>query len=131
MSYYVDSIYTESSSKTLVGRGVEGGIILLTLLHEDPAENVFENYIVTDAPYYYSDVATELIQSDTIPSNMLNKKLHISYSSSNNEESCTELINSIEDAQYPWLTFESEYYPGVFTYVYPVAFAAGLNFVFE
>lgn len=131
MSFHVDSIYSENSSKTLIGRGVEGGVVLLTLLNEDPEENVFENYIVTDSPYYYNNAAIDLNQSDTIPSTMLNKKLHFSYSSSNNQGICAALTNSFEEAQYPWLTYESEYYFGEFVNVYPEAFAAGLHFVFE
>lgn len=132
MSYHVDSVYTENSSKTLVARGVEGGVVLLTLLNEDPDENVFDNYIVTDSPSYYNNSVVDLIQSGTIPSTMLNKKLHFSYSSSNNFEICNELIDTFEEAQYPWLTFESKEYPNSqFASVYPVAFAEGLQFIFD
>ena len=131
MSYHVDSIYTDNTSKTLVARGSEGGVVLLTLLHEDPEENVFENYIATDSPTSFNSTITDMIESGTIPSTMLDKKLHFSYSESNNFDSCNELINSFEEAQYPWLTFQSMYYGGLYTSVYPDVFAAGLEFVFE
>lgn len=132
MATYVDSIYTNNTSRTLVARGSEGGDVLLTLLNEDPEANVFENYIATDSPPIFNDAVIDMIQSGNVPENMLNKKLHFSFSSSNNYNNCIELIDSFEEAQYPWLTFESiEYETSEFTSVYPVAFAAGLRFVFK
>ena len=131
MSYHVDSIYTDNTSRTLVARGSEGGVVMLILLNEDPDANVFENYIATDSPGSFNDAVINLNQGVTIPSTMLNKKLHFSYSLSNNAENCEALINSFEEAEYPWLSFESVNFGGPFTEVYPFAFAAGLNFVFE
>jgi hypothetical protein len=131
MSYHVDSIYTDNASKTLVARGSEGGVVLLTLLNEDPENNVFENYIATDSPTSFNSNIIGLIEGGTIPPTMLNKKLHFSFSSSNNFESCNELINSFEEAQYPWLTFESKYYNGLYNGVYPAVFTDGLQFIFD
>lgn len=131
MSFYVDSVYINNSSKTFVARGSEGGVVLLTLLNEDPEANVFDNYIATDSPASFNSAVTEIIESGTISKTMLDKKLHFSYSLSNNQEDCQALISSFEEMEYPWLTFESEDFNGEFPSVYPDVFAAGLEFVFE
>ena len=131
MSYHVDSNYTNNSSKTVVGRGSEGGVVLLMLLSEDPEANVFDNYIVTDSPSSFNNAVMDSIQNAAIPVNMLNKKLHFSFSSSNNQENCEALISSFNNAAYPWLDFETVYINGLFTEVYPDAFAAGLDFILE
>lgn len=131
MSYYIDSNYTNNSSKTLVARGSEGGVVLLTLLNEDPEANVFDNYIATDSPKSFNDVVIDINQNGTIPEDMPNKKLHFTFTSDNNQVNIIELLNSFEDAQYSWLTFEHGIASGEFSTAYPEVFAAGLEFVFE
>lgn len=96
MASYVDSNYTENTSRTLIARGSEAGIVLMTFLNEDPEANVFNNYIATDSPSSFNSEIIELNQSGNVPENMPDKKLHVSYSSSNNSESCTALINSLQ-----------------------------------
>jgi hypothetical protein len=131
MTSYVDSNYTNNTSRTFIGGGSEAGVVLMTLLNEDPEANVFDNYIATDSPHYFNNVIIDSIQNGNLPVNMQNKKLHFSFTTSNQYDVCIEMINSFEEAQYPWLTFESKYYNSTFPTTYPAAFAAGLEFVFE
>ena len=69
---------------------------------------------------------------DNIPKNKLNKKRHFSFSTSNDRAKCTKLINLINEAQYPWLKFESiEYTNSDYENTYPVSYAAGIKYIFN
>ena len=132
MTSYIDSNYTNNTSRTFIGRGSEAGVVLMTLLNEDPEESVFDNFISTDSPHYFNSAAIDLIESGTIPRNMPDKKFYFSFSSSNDYDVCVELIYSFEEAQYSWLTFGSfEFNEHTFLNAYPNGFTAGLHFVFN
>ncbi len=132
MAGYVDGNYTNNTSRTFIGRGSEGGVVLLTLLREDPATSLFNNFISTDAPGNFTNVLKAAFQNDEFPINITNKKLHFSYSSSNDKTTNTSLISVIEDKQYPWLTFQStEYSNDNFENTYKKAFAEGIDFIFD
>jgi len=132
MASHVVNNYTENTSRTLIARGSEGGVVLLTLLNEDPKANVFENYIATDSPGSFNDAVMNMIQTGEVSENMLNKKLHYSYTSSANQPKQEQLVNSIGGEQYPWLSFTYvAYWSGEFNTAYPQAYAAGLEFVFN
>jgi len=132
MTIYVNSNYTNNTSRTFIGKGSEGGVVLLTLLNEDPEANIFENYIVTDSPTSFNNVAIDLNQNNSVQKNMLNKKLHFSFSTSNDQAICQALINSFEEAQYPWLEFQSErYLNSDYENTYPTSFGDGLEFVYK
>jgi len=49
MTSYVDSNYTNNTSRTFIGRGSEAGVVLQTLFLEKSETSVFDNFIVTDA----------------------------------------------------------------------------------
>lgn len=132
MASYVDDNYTGNSSRTFIGRGSEGGIVLMALFLEDSETSVFDNFIATDSPGSFNSTIVQLIESDDFPKNKGNKKLHFSFTSSNDRSSCNGMINKIYEAQYPWLQFESiEYADNTYPKAYPAAFAAGLKFVFD
>ena len=132
MASYVDSKYTNNSSRTFIGKGSESGIVLMTLFLENPETTVFDNFIVTDPSPKYASAIINLIEKDNIPKNKLNKKLHFSFSTSNDRAKCTKLINLIKEAQYPWLQFESiEYTNSDYEHTYPISYAAGIKYVFN
>lgn len=132
MTAYVDSNYTNNSSRTFIGRGSEAGLVLMSLFLEDSATSVFDNFIATDSPTSFNSYIVNTINGDVFPKNKKNKKLHFSFSTSNNRSSCIQLINKINQAQYPWLQFESlEYTNSNYENTYPSAFVAGLKYVFN
>lgn len=132
MASYVDSNYTNNTSRTFIGKGSEGGIVLITLFQESPESSVFEYFIVSDSPGSFNSVVMEMIEKDDFPKNKQMKKLHFSFSTSNNHDECTRLINMINEAQYPWLQFESlEYANSNYENTYPVSFAEGIKYVFK
>ncbi len=132
MSSYVDDNYTNNSSRTFIGRGSEAGIVLMTLFLEDTETSLFENFIATDSPGSFNNYIINTINNDDFPKNKLNKKLHFSFSTSNNRYTCNKMITAIKDAQYPWLQFDSiEYTDSDYENTYPTAFAAGLEYVFK
>ena len=62
----------------------------------------------------------------------MNKKLHFSFSTSNDRAKCIKLINLINEAQYQWLQFESiEYTNSDYENTYPISYAAGIKYVFN
>ncbi|MEN8250218.1 MAG: hypothetical protein ABFS32_14895 [Bacteroidota bacterium] len=129
MTSYVDCKYTNNTSRTFIGRGSEAGIVLMTLFLKS---SVFENFIVTDPPGSFNLAVMQMIEKDDFPKNKLKKKLHFSFSTSNNHDECTRLINMIKEAQYPWLQFESlEYANSDYENTYPASFAAGIKYVFN
>lgn len=128
MALYVEGKYTSNSSRTLIGKGSEAGIVLMTLFVENPESSVFENFIVTDPSPKYASAIINLIEIDNIPKNKLNKKLHFSFSITNDRAKCTKLIDMINEANYPWLQFESiEYTNSDYENTYPISFAAGIK----
>jgi len=132
MTSYVDENYTDNTSRTFIGRGSEAGIVLLSLLHENSSSSKFENFIATDPSHPFLNMMKFMIENNDVPDYTTSKKLHFSFSSSNNYASCTYLIDLIEDEQFPWLKFGSEEYPNnVYEDTYPISFAVGLKFVFE
>lgn len=132
MASYVDKNYSDNTTKTLIGKGSESGIVLMALFIENPENSVFDNFIVTDPSPKYSSAIIDLIEKDNFPKNKLNKKLHFSFSTSNDQAKCTNLINLIEEAQYKWLKFESiEYTNSDYENTYPISYAAGIKYVFN
>lgn len=132
MTSYVDANYTNNSSRTFIGKGSESGIVLMALFLESSEKSVFDNFIVTDPSPKYASAIINLIEKDNIPKTRLNKKLHFSFSTSNDRAKCTKLINLIKEAQYPWLKFESiEYTDSDYENTYPISYAAGIKYVFN
>jgi predicted alpha/beta superfamily hydrolase len=132
MAAYVDSKYTNNSSRTFIGKGSESGIVLMALFLENPETSVFENFIVTDPSPKYASAIINLIENDNFPKSKLNKKLHFSFSTSNDRTKCTKLINLIKEAQYQWLQFESiEYINSDYENTYPISYAAGIKYIFN
>lgn len=131
MSAFVDGTYTDNPSRTFIGKGSESGVVLMALLLEDSEAPVFDNFIATDPSSLYSSQIIGMIENETFLVNKTNKKLHFSFSTSNDRALCTRLIDLIEGAQYPWLTFEAtEYTDSNYENTYPMSYAAGIRFVF-
>ena len=104
----------------------------MTLFLEDSETSVFENFIATDAPQDFLKAIMQLIENDDFPQNKLNKKLHFSFSTSNIRIVCINTINTINEAQYPWLQFESlEYEKSDYNDTYPASFAEGLKYIYS
>lgn len=132
MASYVSSKYTNNPSRTFIGKGSEGGVVLMALYLEDGNASLFDNFVVTDPSPLYADAIIEMIGNNNFPQDKSNKKLHFSFSTSNDRTRCTKLIDLINKAQYPWLKFRSkEYTQSNYENTYPFAFAAGLKYVFE
>ena len=132
ITLYVDANYTHNTSRTFIGKGSEGGIVLMTLFLESPESSVFENFIVSDSPGSFNPTVMQMIEKDDFPKIKQNKKLHLSFSTSNNRDECIRLINMINEAQYTWLQFESlEYANSDYENTYPDSFAAGIKYIFD
>ena len=132
MASYVDSIYTRNPSRTFIGRGSESGLVLMALFLADAQNPVFENFIVTDPSPLYASAIIKIIETESFPQNKLKHKLHFSFSTSNDRVKCTKLIDLINEAQYPWLQFESiEYTNSDYENTYPIAYAAGIKYIFN
>ena len=132
MTSYVDTNYTNNNSRTFIARGSEAGLVLMTLFLEDSVTSVFDNFVATDSPSSFNSYIINIINEGNFPQNKRNKKLHFSFSTSNNRTICINLINTINEAQYPWLQFESlEYTTSNFENTYLAAFAEGLNYIFN
>ena len=132
MVSYVDGKYTNNSSRTFIGKGSEAGLVLMALFLENPKTSVFDNFIVTDPSPKYTSAIINLIEKDNIQKNKLNKKLHFSFSTSNDRAKCIKLINLINQAQFSWLQFESiEYTNSDYEHAYPISYAAGIKYIFN
>ena len=133
MASYVDGRYTNNTTRTFIGRGSESGIVLLALFKDSSETPVFKNFIVTDTDDSQKFETIALINSGNFPQeNKQNIKLHFSFSSSNNRTVCINLINTINEAEFPWLQFESiEYANRTYPNTYPVSYAAGLEYIFS
>ncbi len=132
MASYVDGNYTDNNSRTLIGKGSESGIVLMALLQDNPSDEVFDNFIATDPSGRYAKAVIELLEMGYSPENKSNKKLHFSFSTTNDRERVMKLIRLINEAQYPWLQFHSvEYADSDYENTYPISFADGIKFIFE
>jgi len=132
MASYVDGKYTNNSTRTFIGKGSEGGLVLMALFIENQETAVFDNFIVTDPSPKYASAIINLIEKDDISENQSNKKLHYSFSTSNDRAKCIKLIDLIKDANYEWLQFESkEYTNSDYENTYPVSYAEGIKYVFN
>jgi len=132
MTSYVDGRYTNNTSRTFIGRGSEAGIVLMTLFLENSESTVFENFIVTDPAGSFNLAVIQMIEKDDFPKNKKRKRLHFSFSTSNNHDQCTKLIHRIKEAEYSWLEFESlEYANSNYENTYPASFAAGIKYIFN
>lgn len=132
MTSYVDGKYTNNSSRTFIGKGSESGIVLMTLFLENHETSVFDNFIATDPSGLYASAIIKMIENNDFPQNKSNKKLHFSFSTSNDRAKCTKLINLINEAEYQWLQFESiEYTNSNYENTYPISFAAGIKYIFN
>ena len=132
MASFVDAKYTNNSTRTFIGKGSEGGLVLMALFIENQETSVFENFIVTDPSPKYASAIIELIEKYNISENQSNKKLHYSFSTSNDRAKCIKLIDLIKDANYPWLQVESiEYTKSNYENTYPISYAAGIKYVFN
>jgi len=132
MASYVDNKFTKNASKTLVGRGSESGIVLMALFIKNQETSVFNNFIATDPSPKYTSAIINLIEKNGIKKMQLNKKLHFSFSTTNDKRQCTKLINLIKGANYHWLEFESiEYSESDYENTYPMSYAAGIKYVFN
>jgi len=131
MASYVDGKYTKNTSRTFMGRGSEAGIVLMTLFLENSETSVFDNFIVTDPSPSFTSTVIDLIEKEDFPKNKLSKKLHFSFSSSNDYDKSTKFVKMINEAQFPWLTYKSLVYANSnYENTYPVSFAVGLKYIF-
>ena len=132
MASYVDLKYTNNSTRTFIGKGSEGGLVLMALFIENQETAVFDNFIVTDPSPKYASAIINLIEKDKISENQSFKKLHYSFSTSNDRAKCIKLIDLIKEANYQWLQVESiEYTTSNYENTYPISYAAGIKYVFN
>lgn len=132
MAFYIDGKYTKNQSRTFIGKGSESGIVLKALLLKDSETAVFDNFIATDPSGLYGTEIIRMLENKDFSKNKSNKKLHFSFSISNDRLKCTKLITLINEAQYPWLQFESvEYENSNYENTYPISYAAGIKFIFK
>jgi hypothetical protein len=132
MATYVGGKYTSNTSRTFIGKGSESGVVLMALFAEDSETSMFDNFIVTDPSGLYGSAVIDVIESGGFPKDKRGKKLHFSFSSSNDYEKCTRIIRLINEAEYPWLEFEAvEYLDSDYENTYPVSFAAGIEYVYS
>lgn len=132
MASYVGDNYTSNTSRTFIGKGSESGVVLMTLFLEKPETSLFDNFIVTDPSPKYADAIINLIQNGNFPKNKHDKKLHYSFSTSNDREKCIKLIRLIKESQYDWLQLESiEYTNSDYENTYPISYAAGIIYIFQ
>ncbi len=131
MTSFVDAEFTNNTSRTFIGRGSEAGIVMMSMFLEDPETSVFENFIVTDfAPSFFNEVVG-LIDSGNFPQDIGNKKLHFSHSNSSSPYHYNTIINKLNEADYPWLQFESMHINDIYINAYPEAFVEGINYIFN
>ena len=132
MAGYVSTKYTEHPSRTFIGKGSESGVVLMALFLDNPENPLFDQYIVTDPSPLYATAIIKLIEKDDFPKNKINKKLHYSFSTSNDRAKCTKLINLIKDSNYEWLQVKSiEYTNSNYENTYPISYAEGIKYVYN
>lgn len=129
---YIDGRYTENTSRTFIGKGSEGGVVIMALLQEDEKNQIFDNYIATDPSPKYTDIISTIIINNSFPKNKTQKRLHFSFTTSNDFKKCTKLISLFKEANYKWLNFESVYYKdNTYENAYPIAFSDGIKFIYS
>ncbi|MEJ2004356.1 MAG: hypothetical protein P8X57_05180 [Cyclobacteriaceae bacterium] len=125
---YVDANYPNNFSRTLIGRGKSGSVVLRNLFEDETP--VFQNFIASDASAIV--YLTDIIEDKEFTQELDNKKLHYSFTSSTDNDLNVNFINTIIDKDLTWLEFESVDYPNL---TYPDAqstvFPEGLKFLFE
>lgn len=132
MTRYINSNYSDNTSRTLIARGSESGIVLMSLFLMETETTTFENFVGTDPSGLYSTAIIDMLKKNDFPKNKQPKNLHFSFSTSNDRKKCTEIISLIDKADYPWLTFKSTHYSNSnYENTYPIAYAEGLKFVFQ
>jgi hypothetical protein len=132
MTTYVDGKYTNNPSRTFIGRGSEAGVVLQALFLENSDNSAFTNFVATDPPKSFIWAVMDTIENNDLSKNNMEKKLHFSFSTSNDGAVCNKLINLLEQTQYEWLDFESiEYADSDYLNTYPLSFADGLRFIFD
>ncbi|MEX0330750.1 MAG: hypothetical protein AB3N64_04940 [Puniceicoccaceae bacterium] len=132
MAEFVSNRYTMNPSRTFIGKGSESGVVLMALFQEEIESSVFENFIATDPSGLYASALVELLESKEIPKQKSTKRLHFSFSTSNDREKCNKVIDLIHKAELPWLVFESEEYTNSdYENTYPISYAEGIAFVFN
>jgi hypothetical protein len=131
MVAYVDSHYTRNTLRTFMGRGSEGSISLMALFSESYETSIFDNFIVTDSSPNFTTAIINLIENSTAEKYQAEKKLHFSFSTSNDRTKCLKVIDRIKKANLPWLKFQFiEYKTSNYENTYHIAFADGLEYVF-
>jgi hypothetical protein len=131
MAAYVDEHYTGNPTRTFMGRGSEAGVVLQALFLEGSENLEFTYFIATDPPKSFIWTVMDTIKDSDFSKNKMGKKLHFSFSTSNDGAACNRLIDLIEQSKFEWLDFESiEYTETDYVHTYPNSFAAGLAFVF-
>lgn len=132
LALHVDGEYTDNPSRTFIGRGGAGGIVLQALLASGPGGSVFEKFVVTDpAPEFLGPLAFDGVVDQLPVASDRQHRLHLSFSTSSTKVVLESLIEVIEEAQLSWLEFESVFYSeSTYAEAYPNAFADGIRFVF-
>lgn len=132
MVHYVSANYSNNRNRTFIGKGSESGVVLMTLLQEPKESALFNNFIATDPSGLYSSAIIELLENNDFYKEISNKKLHFSFSTSNDRVKCNKIINLFNEANYPWLEFKAkEYTTSNYENTYPISFAEGLQFIFK
>jgi len=132
LAAYVDANYETNASKTLIGRGSEAGVILLSLFQESGESHNFTNFVVTGPPTEFISLVNTMVTEGNFPNDKENMRLHYSFSENYELSRNTRMINNIQAKNYPWLTFGSAEYPDLtFETAYPRAYTEGIKFVFD
>jgi hypothetical protein len=132
MAAYVDSNYTKNSSRTFIGRGSEAGIVLMALFLDNGDNATFDNFIASDPGGGYKSTLIKLLEEKNIPRLKKQKKLHFSFSTTNNREKCTKINNLITEINDPGLQLKFvEYTESNYQNTYHTSFAEGLKYIFD
>lgn len=128
MTTYVDANYANNHSRTLVGRGLSGNVVMRNLLEDETP--VFQNFIASDVPSI--NYLMNLIKGKDFPLELDDKKLHYSFTSSTNQDGNVNFVNALNEKGFTWLDFESVEYPDlIYPNAPPSVFTDGLKFIFE
>jgi hypothetical protein len=131
MATHIVNKYSDNPSRTFIGKGSEGGVVLMALFIEGTESSTFDNFIVTDPSPKYATEIIRMIKNENFPQKKRNKKLHFSFSTSNDRTKCTQLIRLINQAEYHWLHYEVvEYTESDYENTYPISYAAGIKYVY-
>lgn len=132
MAEYVDSNYTKNSSRTFIGRGSESGIVLMSLLLDNGDGATFDNFIATDPGGGYKSALIKMLEEKKITKLKTQKRLHFSFSTTNNREKCIKINSLITDINDPNLQMKFvEYKSNDYENTYHNSFAEGLKYIFD